>query len=90
MIAKQLISQKAKFARGPAGQQKYFRFAIDNLNRRASLIVARIQVAFDRSAHLYEVGGTPPDFTTTDVDEVAFKLSDYRGKVVVLDFWGFW
>ncbi|MSR74446.1 MAG: redoxin domain-containing protein [Planctomycetes bacterium] len=37
-----------------------------------------------------KLGDTPPDFETTDVDGVAFKLSDYRGKVVVLDFWGFW
>ncbi|MFN0008917.1 MAG: TlpA family protein disulfide reductase [Planctomycetota bacterium] len=36
------------------------------------------------------VGKTAPDFTTQDVDGVEFKLSDYRGKVVVLDFWGFW
>ena len=25
-----------------------------------------------------------------DLNGVAFKLSDYRGKVVVLDFWGDW
>ncbi|MDP6989427.1 MAG: redoxin domain-containing protein [Planctomycetota bacterium] len=36
------------------------------------------------------IGKTPPDFETTDVDGVAFRLSDYRGKVVVIDFWGFW
>ncbi|MBI5362535.1 MAG: hypothetical protein HZA53_05100 [Planctomycetes bacterium] len=30
------------------------------------------------------------DFTTKDVEDVEFKLSDYRGKVVLLDFWGFW
>jgi hypothetical protein len=36
------------------------------------------------------VGNTAPDFTTKDADGVEFKLSDYRGKVVVLDFWGFW
>jgi len=35
-------------------------------------------------------GNVAPEFTTTDADGVAFKLSDYRGKVVVLDFWGFW
>lgn len=34
------------------------------------------------------VGAVAPDFTATDLDGVAFKLSDYRGKVVVLDFWG--
>ncbi|MAF67171.1 MAG: hypothetical protein CMJ84_16130 [Planctomycetes bacterium] len=36
------------------------------------------------------IGKTPPDFETTDVDGVAFRLSDYRGKIVVIDFWGFW
>jgi hypothetical protein len=36
------------------------------------------------------VGKQAPDFTTTDADGKAFRLTDYRGKVVVLDFWGFW
>jgi hypothetical protein len=36
------------------------------------------------------VGKPVPDFETLDVDGNAFKLSDYRGKVTVLDFWGFW
>lgn len=36
------------------------------------------------------VGELAPDFEAVDVDGAAFKLSDYRGKVVVLDFWGFW
>ena len=36
------------------------------------------------------VGKPVADFTTEDVDGVEFKLSDYRGKVVLLDFWGFW
>ena len=36
------------------------------------------------------VGKLAPDFTTKDADGVEFKLSDYRGKLVVLDFWGFW
>ena len=36
------------------------------------------------------IGSAAPDFATKDVDGVEFKLSDYRGKVVVLDFWGFW
>lgn len=37
-----------------------------------------------------KVGNLAPDFTTKDTEGVSFKLSDYRGKVVVLDFWGFW
>jgi hypothetical protein len=46
-------------------------------------------------AQLYElehlqIGQTPDDFETVDENGVKFKLSDYRGKVVVIDFWGNW
>ena len=37
-----------------------------------------------------QIGMVAPDIEGADLDEVAFKLSDYRGKVVVLDFWGDW
>jgi hypothetical protein len=36
------------------------------------------------------IGKTAPDIEGGDLDGVSFKLSDYRGKVVVLDFWGDW
>ncbi len=36
------------------------------------------------------VGQVAPDFEVTDENGKSFKLSDYRGQVVVLDFWGFW
>jgi hypothetical protein len=39
----------------------------------------------------YLTPGKPaPDIAGEDVDGKPFKLSDYRGKVVVLDFWGHW
>jgi len=37
-----------------------------------------------------EIGQVAPDIVGRDVDGVEFKLSDYRGKVVVVDFWGDW
>lgn len=37
-----------------------------------------------------EVGGLAPDFTGKTIDGYEFQLSDYRGKVVLLDFYGFW
>ena len=37
-----------------------------------------------------DVGNLAPEIEGTDMDGVAFKLSDYRGKVVMLDFWGDW
>jgi len=36
------------------------------------------------------VGKVAPEIDGEDVDGVTFKLSDYRGKVVLLDFWGHW
>jgi hypothetical protein len=37
-----------------------------------------------------QVGMVAPDIVGQDLDGVEFKLSDYRGKVVVIDFWGNW
>ncbi len=37
-----------------------------------------------------DVGGKAPDFQGTTIDGETFKLSDYRGKVVLVDFFGFW
>lgn len=37
-----------------------------------------------------QVGKIAPDIEGPDIDGVTFKLSDYRGKVVMLDFWGDW
>ena len=31
-----------------------------------------------------------PDFTVTDIDGRKLSLSDYKGKVVLLDFWATW
>jgi hypothetical protein len=36
------------------------------------------------------IGQAAPEIEGEDIDGVAFKLSDYRGKVVLIDFWGHW
>lgn len=43
-----------------------------------------------RSGATPRINTQAPDIIGEDVDGKEFKLSDYRGKVVVLDFWGFW
>ncbi len=37
-----------------------------------------------------KIGQVAPDIKGTDIDGTSFKLSDYRGKVILLDFWGNW
>lgn len=37
-----------------------------------------------------QVGKKAPEISGPDTDGVNFKLSDYKGKVVLLDFWGNW
>lgn len=36
------------------------------------------------------IGQVAPDFSGANVDGVELKLSDYRGKITVVEFWGFW
>ncbi|MEE2825929.1 MAG: redoxin domain-containing protein [Planctomycetota bacterium] len=47
------------------------------------------------AAELYElqnlsVGDVAPEMVGQDMDGTEFCLSDYRGKIVMLDFWGHW
>jgi hypothetical protein len=37
-----------------------------------------------------EIGKPAPDFYGESIDGFGFNLSDYRGKIVLLDFYGFW
>ena|SRR5438477_11553415 len=37
-----------------------------------------------------QVGNKAPEIEGEDIQGNKFKLSDYRGKVVMLDFWGNW
>jgi hypothetical protein len=36
------------------------------------------------------IGKPVPDIAGDDLDSKEFKLSDYKGKVILLDFWAFW
>jgi hypothetical protein len=48
---------------------------------------------FEDALYLLErlsLGKVAPEIEGEDLDGKHFKLSDYRGKVVVLDFWGNW
>ncbi len=41
----------------------------------------------DLAAEDIEIGGTLPDFTFQDANEQLFSLSDFKGRLVMLNFW---
>lgn len=71
-------------------------FAKTLLDAKVLAMVAtdvKIRKASARSVFKLErlqVGMVAPDIRGKDLDGNPFKLSDYRGKVVVIDFWGDW
>jgi cytochrome c biogenesis protein CcmG/thiol:disulfide interchange protein DsbE len=55
----------------------------------AMVIVFAVQLS-RQNATRPPVGATAPDFTLTTFDGDPLQLSDYRGEIVVLNFWGSW
>jgi len=51
----------------------------------ATLLTLFAAVAFAASAFGVEIGKPAPDFTGTDINGKTVKLSDYKGKIVVLE-----
>ena len=50
---------------------------------------AAVQAALDKAMEL-QTGRPAPDFTLTGLDGQPVSLSQFRGKVVLLDFWASW
>jgi len=70
-----------------AEAETYFTKAIE-LNKDAALKKeAETEL---KALQTLRVGKEAPDIKGPDLDGKDFKLSDYRGKVVLLDFWGDW
>lgn len=71
-------------------EQLYTRVSKDFADvSRDKPIGSRAERALFRIQHL-SVGRPAPEIAGQDIDGKAFRLSDYRGKVVLVDFWGHW
>jgi hypothetical protein len=62
----------------------------DMADSRGKKLVEMAKENLDKLRHPILVGKPAPEIESEDIDGVKFKLSDYRGKVVLLDFWGHW
>jgi len=61
----------------------------DARTQKKTTIADRVASELFELRHL-GLGKEVPDIVAEDLDGKTFKLSEYRGKVVVLDFWGHW
>jgi cytochrome oxidase Cu insertion factor (SCO1/SenC/PrrC family) len=55
-----------------------------------TILVPALAAAAPHDPKDLDIGKVAPEIQGKDVEGKSFKLSDYRGKVVVLDFWGDW
>jgi ABC-type Na+ efflux pump permease subunit len=72
-----------------AEAEKYLAQAIDLYGNDNAALKSAAEKEL-KALRTLRVGKEAPEITATDLDEKEFKLSDYRGKVVLLDFWGNW
>ena len=64
-----------------------YKFTVDRYGRSLSLTPLPDKLP-DRT--ILVVGNRAPDFSVKDINGKTHRLSDYRGKVVLVDFWGTW
>ncbi len=68
------------------------RMSVSTIVLLAAILVAGviIALALARQGDTQPTGGAAPDFEFTTFDGQTARLSDLRGKVVVLNFWASW
>lgn len=80
----------------PDQAQKYFQEVATNYpNAQYEMFGRKMKFGEEAKNELFDlqhlgIGKQAPEISGEDVDGKKFSLSDYRGKVVVLDFWGDW
>lgn len=62
-----------------------FAFVFDGLQEQINSVVQRTA-----NQEKIKEGAEAPDFSGTTIDDKPIKLSDYKGKVVLIDFWATW
>jgi hypothetical protein len=100
-LAQSLKSRAGKLPEAQAKDAEKLRRQSEELFERATNKYADVKLPFrgtvgeKAKGELFElrylsIGKVAPEVKGEDADSKKFKLSDYRGKVVLLDFWGHW
>jgi hypothetical protein len=74
-------------ADNPTEAEKHFNAVVEKYGNKNQKERAKGELF---EMHNLAIGKVAPEIEGEDVDGKKFKLSDYRGKVVVIDFWGDW
>ena len=82
------FSRRLQTARLSAGQESRVLDHLSEIERAHPEDVA-VQAA-QSMVRTLTIGKAAPEISGKDLDDAAFRLSDYRGKVVLIDFWGIW
>jgi hypothetical protein len=85
----QLSDKQSEADKKAAEAEKYLAMVIDQFGKDNPAQLKEAQRNL-KALKTLRVGKEAPIITAPDLDEKEFKLSDYRGKVVLLDFWGNW
>ena len=85
----ELGDKPAELDKTAAEAEKYFTMVIDQYGKDNAALKSTAEKEL-KSFRTFRVGKEAPDIKAADLDEKEFKLTDYRGKVVLLDFWGNW
>ncbi|MBP7481503.1 MAG: redoxin domain-containing protein [Lacunisphaera sp.] len=64
--------------------------AADDMPRKVFTAEETKEKPPEARVEMLKVGALAPDFKATDAAGKEVKVSDYRGKVVILDFWATW
>jgi peroxiredoxin len=86
-VAAYLLGTMAYNIKDPAQMESVVKAMPAELDENKYVITAKESLA---KMKLTAVGAVAPDFTQNDPDGKPVKLSDFKGKYVLLDFWAAW
>jgi hypothetical protein len=85
-----VADDKEKADKLAAEADQYLARAVELFNKEKLEARKTAAEAELKSFRTIRIGKEAPEIAGKDLDGQDFKLSDYRGKVVLLDFWGNW